>query len=72
MASRMMAVASRRLLGTVALTLVVLDVIAGYTRWEREEVNIERRFRARIREIHGETTCRNVADVFREEGISLP
>lgn len=61
-----------RMLGTVALALLVVDVITGYTRWQAEEVNVERRYRARIREIHHETTCAYWAKVFEEEGVVRP
>lgn len=71
-AARVLAHTARRMLGMVALTLLVVDVVTGYARWEEEELNIRRRFAARIRELRKDTTCAHPDRIFSELGVPLP
>ena len=71
-AARVLGKTASRMLGMVALSLLVVDVIAGYARWEEEEVNVRRRFTARIRTLRAETACEHPGKIFSELGISVP
>jgi len=61
-----------RTVGLVALSMLAVDVLVGYTRWEEAEVRIRREFAARLREILEATDCSRPEEIFREEGIPLP
>ena len=63
---------SSRMVGMVALALVVMDVVVGYVQWEEEEANIHRRFKARIRTLLEETSCADAGSVLDGEGIPRP
>ena len=41
-------------------------------RWEEEEVNVRRRYRARIRELRSGTECPDPDRIFSELGIAVP
>lgn len=71
-AQRVLGRMSGRLLGTVALGLLVLDVVAGYVRWEKEDERIHRRFRARVRALRESAGCPDPEAVFAEVGVPLP
>lgn len=71
-AERVLGKMAGRMLGMVALSLLVADVIAGYVRWEEEEANIHRRFKARVTGLRDETSCPAPARIFHEEGVTLP
>lgn len=61
-----------RTLGLVAVSMLAVDILVGYTRWEDEEVRVRRRFTARLRQLLQETHCPRPERVFREEGVPLP
>lgn len=79
-AQRMGSIAARRLmgrwasrtLGVVALTMLALDVVVGYARWEEEADGVRQRFRARLRELLETTTCPSPEDVFEDKGVEVP
>lgn len=71
-AERVLGKMAGRMLGMVALSLLVLDILAGYVRWEEEEANIHRRFKARIRELWAAEDCPHRARVFAEAGVPRP
>lgn len=61
-----------RTLGLVAVSMLAVDILVGYTRWEEEEVRIRRRFTARLRQLLEETRCARPQRIFHEEGVPLP
>ena len=71
-AARILGTTASRMLGMVALSLLVVDILAGYARWEEEEVNVRRRFTAQIRDLREKTTCEHPGRVFAELGIPVP
>jgi hypothetical protein len=71
-AARILGRTASRMLGMVALSLLVVDILAGYARWEEEEVNVRRRYRARIRDLRSKTECPDPDRVFSELGIAVP
>lgn len=71
-AERVLGKMAGRMLGMVALSLLVVDIISGYVRWEEEEANIHRRFKARAGKLKDETSCPAPARIFKEEGVALP
>ena len=71
-AERVLGKMAGRMVGMVALSLLVVDVVSGYVRWEEEEANIHRRFKARVAGLRDETSCPSPARIFHEEGVALP
>lgn len=71
-AERVLGRMAGRVVGMVALSLLVVDVLAGYVRWEEEEANVQRRFSARIRKLREECGCPEWRRVFTEEGVAHP
>lgn len=61
-----------RTLGLVAVSMLAVDILVGYTRWEEEEVRIRRRFTARLRQLLKESHCPRPRQIFHEEGVPLP
>lgn len=70
-AERVLGKVAGRMLGRVALALLVVDVVAGYVRWEEEEAGVHRRFKARVRALWEESACADARRIFAEEGVSL-
>lgn len=62
----------RRVLGTVALTFLLMDIAIGYGRWTEEERRVERRYRARLGRVYRETDCAERDRIFQEEGVPTP
>lgn len=71
-AERLLGRALSRTVGLVAVSMLVVDIIVGYTRWEEAEARVQRRFRARLRQLLDETHCPRPERVFHDEGVPLP
>ena len=71
-AERVLGKMAGRMVGMVALSLLVVDVLAGWVRWQEEEANIHRRFRARVRALREDCQCPEWRRVFSEEGVATP
>lgn len=72
LASRLVGRWASRTLGAVALGMFALDVMAGWTRWERQEAEIHGRFETRVTELMEQTRCPEPDAVLEAEGIQRP
>lgn len=60
-----------RLLGLIALAILIYDIISGLAEWYEMQLDIENRFRNAVTRLYTQTKCRERDAVFAAEGVSI-